>query len=70
MPVEPFQYHVCIVRAWRETTAQTEEQVWRFTLEIPGTGQRLGFTDAHALMDALRTELQDMQGPDSLSEDA
>lgn len=69
MSAEPFQYHVCIVRAWREMTLHTSEPVWRFTLEIPGTGQRFGFNTSQALIEALDAKLDDVQYTGLLPDD-
>lgn len=52
-------YKVYVVRCWEEPTTQTTHcmqvnmPIGRFTLEIPSTGQRFGFTSLPALLNAL-----------------
>ena len=53
MTMRPFHnhanhaYHAYLLRIWQEKT--TEAPVWRFSLEDPSSGQRIGFADLAAL---------------------
>ena len=40
-------YHAYLLSIWQEKT--TETPVWRFSLEDPSSGQRIGFADLAAL---------------------
>lgn len=58
MQDDSFQYHVFIVRVWREAGRQSQPG-WRYTLEMPSTGIRLGTTNIqNLLMELERTLLQ------------
>lgn len=50
-------YKVFVVRCWDEQNSQAGTIVCRFSLEIPGTGQRFGFVSLEALMKALELGL-------------
>lgn len=50
-------YKVYVVRYWEEQDAQTDTSICRFTLEIPRTGQRIGFTSSDALIKVLECKL-------------
>lgn len=56
---EPRRYLSYLLRLWQ--TGDGEEQVWRVSLESPGTGERQGFASPEDLFDFLRaqTELSD-----------
>jgi hypothetical protein len=54
---EPAHYKVYVVRYWEEQDTSTSRRIYRFTLEIPATGQRFGFTSPEALMSALEQRL-------------
>jgi hypothetical protein len=56
-------YKVYVVRYWEEQDVPSNRRICRFTLEIPATGQRFGFTSPEALMQALEQRLT--QGPTS-----
>lgn len=43
-----------LLRLWR--TSDGEKQVWRASLESPGTGERQGFASLKDLFDFLRTQ--------------
>ena len=48
-------YYTYVVRWW----AADEDVVtsdWRFVLEVPATGEKEGFTDLEALLEAIRRE--------------
>lgn len=47
MHVRPLHYKAFLLRLWQEQS--TEAPVWRFSLEDPSSGQRLGFADLAAL---------------------
>jgi len=55
--------HYCnlIIRSQLEYSAADQAVIVRCILELPSTGQRRGFTDVEALLDALRVELTEMQ---------
>lgn len=53
----PRAYRVYIVRCWEEQVSDLHEVVMRFSLDIPTTGERCGFTEQDELLDALRAEL-------------
>lgn len=50
-----------IIRSQLEYSAATQAVIVRCMLEMPSTGQRQGFTEVEALLDALRAELTAMQ---------
>ena len=50
-------YRVLIVRAWSVQPAQNEEPVWRYTIEVPHTGERFGFISMQSLLEALDRKL-------------
>ncbi len=47
MHVRPLHYQAFLLRFWQEQSG--EAPVWRFSLEDPSSGQRLGFADLAAL---------------------
>ncbi|MCA9874932.1 MAG: hypothetical protein KC441_14780 [Anaerolineales bacterium] len=49
-------YRVFIVRWWENQDTSTDNSS-RFVLEIPGTGERYGFTSADMLLHALKNQL-------------
>lgn len=53
------RYLSYLLRMWE--TSDGESQIWRASLESPGSGQRRGFADLQSLMDFLadQTERQD-----------
>lgn len=53
----PTCYRGFIVRFWKEQATDPQQDVARFTLEIPATGQRLGFLSLEVLLEALRREI-------------
>ncbi len=54
-------YRTYIIRCWQEPCSQTADGAYRFSLEIPATGERLGFTCSEELVDALKTALAQIQ---------
>jgi len=58
---ERCRYLSYMLRMWE--TSDGESQIWRASLESPGSGQRRGFADLQSLMDFLadQTERQDGQ---------
>ncbi|MBX3051113.1 MAG: hypothetical protein KF753_06555 [Caldilineaceae bacterium] len=50
-----------IVRSQAEYSAATDTVILRCTLETPSTGERRGFADIQALIEALQAELADIQ---------
>ena len=53
-------YSTLIIRSQVEYSS-TQSVILRCVLEMPATGQRHGFTDLDALLDALRAELMEFQ---------
>lgn len=51
MDSEDYPYRVFILRCWDENVP---ENLARFLLEIPRTGERYGFSDPERLLNALR----------------
>ncbi len=53
------RYYAYMLRCWAESTASPNQPViWRFSLEDPHTGVRLGFASFEALVAFLVAELQ------------
>lgn len=50
-----------IIRSQAEYSAAAQAVILRCILETPATGQRRGFTDMDTLLDALRTDLAELQ---------
>ena len=48
MHIRPPRYHAYLLRIWQEAASETA--VWRFSLEDPSSGQRVGFADLSALV--------------------
>ena len=51
----PTGYVAFMLRGWNETTQQGV--IWRFSLEDPHTGQRLGFMDLTTLLTFIQNKL-------------
>jgi len=49
------RYLAYLLRLWQ--TGDEGEQVWRASLEVPGTGERHGFADMQDLVDFLMTQI-------------
>lgn len=61
-----FSYRVYIVRCWEEQASGLyKEPISRFSLDIPTTGERCGFVNQDALLEALRQELHDAKKMES-----
>jgi hypothetical protein len=54
-------YRTYVIRCWEEQSAQADTSVYRFTLEIPATGERSGFTSSAELINALELALAQIQ---------
>lgn len=54
-------YMTYVIRCWAEQSSQATLSVYRFTLEIPATGQRFGFTNSEELIRALKLALSEIQ---------
>lgn len=50
-------YRTFVIRCWQEQYGQPGACVYRFSLEIPATGERFGFTQAKDLIQALELAL-------------
>ena len=60
---KPPHYRTYLLTFWEERNGDpTESTVWRFSLEDPRTGQRRGFADLEALMDALEQDISSSGG--------
>lgn len=46
-------YRTFVIRCWQEQCGQPGTCIYRFSLEIPATGERLGFTRTEDLIHAL-----------------
>jgi hypothetical protein len=57
MAGEQRRYLSYLLRLWQ--TSDGEDQVWRASLETPGTGERRGFASLGDLVDFLRTQTRD-----------
>jgi hypothetical protein len=47
-------YMTFVICCWAEQSLQSNTSVYRFTLNIPATGERFGFTNADELVNALK----------------
>lgn len=54
-------YRTYMIRCWEEQSAQANTSIYRFTLEIPATGERFGFTHSEELINALKLALLQIQ---------
>ena len=60
---KPPHYRSFLITMWQERSRDKEiAVVWRFRLEDPHTGQRRGFANLKALIDALQQEMDDCAG--------
>jgi hypothetical protein len=50
-------YKVYVIRCWQEQNSSASTTISRFTLELPGSGQRFGFTSSKALIDEVGRRL-------------
>ncbi len=54
------------LKCWRETSSRDTVGVWRFSLENPRTGKRLGFASLESLFihmkSILSTDMQEEEG--------
>lgn len=55
-----------VVRSWCEHDDTEDRKNWRFVLEGPANTDRQGFSDAEALLQALRQKLQQISQDPSL----
>ncbi|HEY9661930.1 MAG TPA: hypothetical protein V6C65_26035 [Allocoleopsis sp.] len=54
-------YRTYVIRCWEEPRSQAGISIYRFSLEIPVTGERFGFTCSEDLINALETALAQIQ---------
>lgn len=54
-------YRIYVIRCWEEQTSHANMNVYRFTLDVPATGQRIGFTHSEELINALELALAQIQ---------
>lgn len=52
-----------MLRLWE--TSNGEKQIWRASLESPGTGQRRGFANLQSLVDYLQAQIEGLGEEDS-----
>jgi len=57
MDTQTLRYQSYLLRCWQECDKETDTPIWRFSLEDPRTGKRLGFTNLLALTKTLETDL-------------
>jgi hypothetical protein len=57
------RYLSYLLRLWQ--TSDGEEQVWRASLESPGTGQRQGFACLEDLFDFLKAQTDQTESPNN-----
>jgi hypothetical protein len=58
MTTEPVDHCTYIIRAWKEPTATSAADQWRFVLLAADSKQREGFVAIEQLLSALHTELR------------
>lgn len=54
-------YRTYVIRCWKEPHSQAGTSIYRFSLEIPATGERLGFSRPEDLIHALELTLTQVQ---------
>jgi hypothetical protein len=65
-------YRTYVIRCWEEHSFQADTSIYRFTLEIPATGERFGFTSSEELINAIElalTQIQIQRRADGMPED-
>jgi hypothetical protein len=50
------RYHSYLLRLWQ--TSNGKKQIWRASLESPGSGERQGFANLQDLFDFLQTQTE------------
>lgn len=64
---KPPRYRSYLLTLWEERSRDPKvPEVWRFSLEDPGTGQRRGFASLEEMVVFLRTELNRNRDKDEL----
>jgi hypothetical protein len=58
------RYLSYLLRMWQ--TSDETEQIWRASLEVPGTGERQGFASLDELFDFLRTRTEPLNEQERL----
>lgn len=61
MPKHLAPYQTYVIRCWEEQSTQAGINIYRFSLEIPATGKRFGFTSPEDLIHALELALPQIQ---------
>jgi hypothetical protein len=54
-------YRIYVIRCWGEQSSQANSSIYRFTLDVPATGERFGFTSSGELINALELALFQIQ---------
>ncbi|MBI5034639.1 MAG: hypothetical protein HZB51_29305 [Chloroflexi bacterium] len=68
MPPKPFPYQSYLLRFWQESNAPTNSaRVWRFSLEDPRTGERMGFANLEHLLAFLREQMNNSPSKEKIS---
>ena len=67
---KPPHYRTYLLTIWEERSqAPKAPKVWRFSLEDPLTGQRHGYADLEALVDALEREIAGLKANEKKEEE-
>ena len=59
-------YRIYVIRCWEEPSSQANTSTYRFTLDVPATGQRFGFTSSEELINALELALSQIHSQASV----
>jgi hypothetical protein len=54
-------YRTFVIRCWQEPSDQPDACIYRFSLDIPATGERFGFTHSQDLIQALQLAMSQIQ---------
>ncbi len=54
-------YRTYVIRCWEEHSGQLGTCIYRFSLEVPATGERFGFTRSEDLIQALESAIAQIQ---------
>lgn len=54
-------YRTYVIRCWQEPCSQPSTCTYRFSLEVPASGERRGFTSLEELMNAIELALSQFQ---------
>jgi hypothetical protein len=54
-------YRTYVIRCWQEPCDQPGTPIYRFSLDVPATGERFGFTRSADLIQALESAIAQIQ---------